>query len=279
MRRRQSRVNAGGRPWRRRGPRRGPSSVLERLVVAVVEVDDADAVLASPRRRGCGSRPVQEVPVVGASDHGAGVVLDRLLEAAGVGSRSLVGSSMMVRLAGPEHLREHHAALTAGARRPGYGPTSEVEAGEVGAAVDADVPKDACSLPSVMFSKTETRRPARSGSGREAHRTVEPISTPPPSRLVPDDDLHQGGLAHAVGADDAELGLGRDREGEVAEESALPVALGQVVDVEDLVPEPRAGRDAQLHGQGHLVGAGLGGQLLVALEARFDCLVRAAGCG
>ena len=90
-----------------------------------------------------------------------------------------------------------------------------------------------------------------------------------------DDRLEQGRLADAVGADDADDAVARQRERQPVDEDAVAEALLEVVDLDDLRAEARARRDLDLL-EVELAGAlGFGGHLLVAREA---CLrLRLAG--
>src|SRR5205807_760648 len=84
--------------------------------------------------------------------------------------------------------------------------------------------------------------------------------------LVPDDHLHQGGLAYAVGAnhaDDAALGEG---EAQVLDQDPVTEALGQPGDLDHLGAQPRARRDLDLLEVELAARVGLGGHLLVALQ-------------
>ena len=84
--------------------------------------------------------------------------------------------------------------------------------------------------------------------------------------LQPDDGLEQGGLADAVGADDADDSVAGQGERQVADQHPVVEALGQVVRLDDRVAQPRARRDLDLL-EVELAGLlRLGGHLLVAVQ-------------
>ena len=73
--------------------------------------------------------------------------------------------------------------------------------------------------------------------------------------LLADDHAEQGGLAGAVGADDAHDAAGREEERQVVDEQPVAVALDHARRVDHLVAQAGPGRDGDLH----LVGPPLGG--------------------
>src|SRR5918993_2611501 len=81
--------------------------------------------------------------------------------------------------------------------------------------------------------------------------------------LEPDDRLEERGLPDTVRPDDADDAVARQREGQVVDEDSVSETLAQTLDLDDLAPEARAGRDLDLL-EVELAGAlRLGGHLLV----------------
>ena len=101
-------------------------------------------------------------------------------------------------------------------------------------------------------------------------RTVSPTRSSPAVRLLlADDHLEQRGLADAVGADDADDAAARQRERQVVDQHPVAEALGQLVGLDHDAAQPRARRDLDLL-EVELAGLlGLGGHLLVPLQARL----------
>ena len=97
--------------------------------------------------------------------------------------------------------------------------------------------------------------------------------------LLAGDQPEHGRLARAVRADHAQDGAGRHLEAELLEQQPVVVALRHFVEVDDDVPQPRAGRDVDLH----LLAAALGllaQQLFVGGHAGLPLgLPRGATCG
>ena len=60
------------------------------------------------------------------------------------------------------------------------------------------------------------------------------------------DHAEQRRLARAVRADDADDPAGREREVHVLEQQLVAEGFGDVFGLDDLLPEPRAGRDVDL---------------------------------
>ena len=87
-------------------------------------------------------------------------------------------------------------------------------------------------------------------------------------RLLADEHPEQRRLAGAVGADDPDDARPRQRERQVLDQQPVAVALAQVRDLDDLVAEPRPGRDRDLELARGLLGVvRLGQQLLVGRQA------------
>ena len=84
------------------------------------------------------------------------------------------------------------------------------------------------------------------------------------------------GLAGAVRADDADDAARRQREGQVVDQLAVGVVLLEVLDGDDVLAEARAVRDDDLGG-GDLLALGLGGELVVGVDAGL--LLGLAGLG
>ena len=94
------------------------------------------------------------------------------------------------------------------------------------------------------------------------------VTVPRVGRLLPGEHAEQRGLAGAVRADDADDAGAGQREGQVVDEQAVAVALGEVLDLDHLVAEAGPGRDGDLEAvAGAGVGLGLGPQLLVGRQA------------
>ena len=97
-------------------------------------------------------------------------------------------------------------------------------------------------------------------------------------RLLADEHPEQRRLAGAVGADDPDDPGARQRERQVLDQQPVAVALAQAGDVDDLVAEPRAGRDGDLElARDGLLVVRLGEQLLVRAQAGLA--LRLAGLG
>ena len=97
--------------------------------------------------------------------------------------------------------------------------------------------------------------------------------------LEPDDGLEQRGLADAVGADDADDAVARQRERQVLDQHPAVEALVQVLDLDHDAAQPRARRDLDLL-EVELAGLlGLGGHLLVALQPRLALGLAGLGAG
>ena len=95
--------------------------------------------------------------------------------------------------------------------------------------------------------------------------TVSPIlSVAAVERLEADDRLEQGRLADAVRADDADDAVTRQREAEAVDEDAVAEALLELLRLDHLGAEARAGRDHDLLEVELARLLGLGGHLLVA---------------
>src|SRR5690606_21121922 len=98
-------------------------------------------------------------------------------------------------------------------------------------------------------------------------------------RLLADDDLERRGLAHTVGADDADDAVGRQGEGQVLDEDAVAEPLGEVLDLDHGAAQARTRRDLDLL-EVQLAGlGGLGGHLLVALQAGLALGLAGLGVG
>ncbi len=96
-------------------------------------------------------------------------------------------------------------------------------------------------------------------------------------RLEAHDHLEEGRLSGPVRADDADDAALGQVEGEVVEEEVLAVRLLQALRTDDDVAEARAGRDVDLVRLAAAVGAAVGEELLVGLEARLPLGVAGAG--
>src|SRR5690606_35727889 len=66
--------------------------------------------------------------------------------------------------------------------------------------------------------------------------------------FLPGDHLEQRRLAGAVGADDADDGAGRHLEAQVVDQQAVAEALGDALELDDLLPQALARRDEDLVG-------------------------------
>src|SRR5699024_11426136 len=80
---------------------------------------------------------------------------------------------------------------------------------------------------------------------------------------------------NTVGADNAHDAVTRQGEGEILDQAAVAEALGEVLDLHDLVAQPRRGRDLDLLEVQLAVLLSLRSHLLVTLEARL--VLRLAG--
>src|SRR5262245_22352602 len=86
--------------------------------------------------------------------------------------------------------------------------------------------------------------------------------------ILAGDHAEQRGLAGAVRADHADDAAGRQLEGEIVDQQVVAETLLEVLEVDDVLPEPLGYRDDDLRGLRLLVGS-LRQQVLVALVARF----------
>ena len=86
--------------------------------------------------------------------------------------------------------------------------------------------------------------------------------------LLAGDHAEQRGLAGAVRPDDADDAARRQLEGEIVDQEIAAKTLAQMVEGDDVLPEPFGDRNDDLRGLGLLL-AGLRQQLLVALVARL----------
>src|SRR5690606_1035540 len=87
-------------------------------------------------------------------------------------------------------------------------------------------------------------------------------------RLLPGDHAEQGRLARAVRPDDADDAARRQLERQIVDEQTVAEALGEAVELDDVVAQPLGDRDDDL-GRGRRLVRGLLHQLLVALDARL----------
>ena len=86
--------------------------------------------------------------------------------------------------------------------------------------------------------------------------------------LLPGDHAEQRRLAGAVRTDDADDAAGRQLEGQIVDQEIVAEAFSQVLEIDDVLPEPLGDRNDDLRGL-RLLLAGLLQQLLVALVARL----------
>ena len=82
------------------------------------------------------------------------------------------------------------------------------------------------------------------------------------------DHAKQRRLAGAVRPDHADNAAGRQFEGEIVDQKIVAEALSQILEVDDVLPEPFGDRDDDLRGL-RLLLAGFFQQLLIALVARL----------
>src|SRR5690606_11980032 len=88
-------------------------------------------------------------------------------------------------------------------------------------------------------------------------------------RLEADDRLEEGGLAHAVGTDDADDAVRGEAEAEPVDELAVAEALLQVLGLDHDGSQPRPRRNLDLLEVELARALGLGGHLLVARQSRL----------
>src|SRR5829696_4080117 len=97
--------------------------------------------------------------------------------------------------------------------------------------------------------------------------------------LLADQHLEQRGLAGAVGADDADDAVARQRERQVVDQDAVTEALGQILRLDDDAAQPRTRRDLDLLEVQLAELVGLRGHLLVAGQPRLALGLAGLGAG
>jgi hypothetical protein len=110
----------------------------------------------------------------------------------------------------------------------------EVEGGDVGAAVDlalAELEVVGAAGDLLVDGAVASRR--RGTGRRRTSLTVSPIRCAAVGLLLAGDHAEQGGLAGAVGADDADDAGRGQREAEVLDEEPVAEALGDVLELDD----------------------------------------------
>ena len=110
---------------------------------------------------------------------------------------------------------------------------------------------------------------SRSWSTYERHDRLADRELAGVRLLLADDHLEERRLARAVGADHADDAAARQVEGEVLHEETVAVGLLHALRLDDDVAEARAGRDEDLLRLAARLGAAVGEQRLVALDARL----------
>ena len=226
---------------------------------------------------------VQE-PAIMANHHGAaGKPEDRLLQALEGLDVEVVGRLIEEQqVAGVHQGLGHKHAVSHAARELRQelllvGP-HEVEEAAIGAGIhfalaDLDFFGSAGDLLKHRILVVERLAPLLHGD--DLHRLAE-LEGAGIRRFLPEDHLEEGGLAGAVGADDAHDPRARKREGEVLVKTLFAKTLGDAVCLNHHVAQPLAVRDLDL-GRLHGVLAFLRKQLLVSLEAGLG--LRLAGLG
>ena len=197
-------------------------------------------------------------------------------------SRSLVGSSSSSRLPPRAQQLGQLQAVALAARELAdlllLLGALEVEAGDVGAAVDRAVaerdlvPAARDLLPDGLRRVERVARLVDVGE-------LDGLAEPQRARvglLGAGDHPHQRRLAGAVGADHADDPAARELEAEIVDQHAVAVGLAQAVGLDDDVAEPRAGGDVDLD-LVELDVAVLGEQRLVGVEARLRLVAPRAG--
>ena len=126
----------------------------------------------------------------------------------------------------------------------------EVEGGAIGARIHLalaeqdDVVAAGDFLPDVLLA---VERVARLVDIAELHRLAD-LDRARVRLLLPGDHAEQRGLAGAVRTDHADDAAGRQLEGEIVDQQLVAVALGEALEVDDVLAEPLGDRDDDLRG-------------------------------
>ena len=226
--------------------------VAEALVGLEVALEPAHLRVALEREH-VGRDPVEEPAIVGDDHRAAGEREQRLLERAERVDVEVVGRLVEQQQvpAATQQLRQMEPVALA-ARQLGdlllLVGSLEVEAGDVGAAVDRPVAEldlvlaARDLLPDVLVG---VERVARLVDVRELD------GVPDPQRagvglLLAGDHPQQRGLAGAVRTDHADDPAAGQVEAQVVDQHAVAVGLAQAVRLDHVLAEPRAGRDVDL---------------------------------
>src|SRR5579863_2108147 len=224
------------------------------LVVLEIALEPFDIAVAF-EGEDVGGDPVEE-PAIVADDHGAtGEILQGLFDRAQRVDVEIVGRLVEQQYigAGFEHLGEMHAVSLAARERADLLlliGALEVERRTIGARIDLALAElelvEAAGnlLPNGLLAVEGV---ARLIDIAEMHRLAD-LDRAVVRLFLLGDHAEQRGLTGAVRADDADNAARRQAEGKIVDQQIVAEALSQVLEVDDVLPEPLGDRDDDLCG-------------------------------